>query len=352
MTFAAMWRVSAAVVALVAVAPVRVGLIAGITQASLPPIVESFITSDTQVSPPERQALLSGRPMIKLLLSKDSTEVAVFGGIWVNASPSLYVAQLNDIERFERGGAFRVTKRIGDSPSADDFAELKLPAQDLDDLKDCRIGDCALRLDADTIQKLRAEVDWRKPTAKADANSVFRRFVLKYVGDYREGGNERLPVYRHSESPVSVASEFRSMVERSSHLATELPDLKRYLLGYPQATLPHSTDFLYWQEVQFGLRPTIRVNHLVIQERGDLTVIASKLLYASHYFRAALETRVLLADPARGQGFWLLTVNRGRSGGLSGFMGRLIRGRVRNEAQDAMREALTATKTKLESSSR
>ena len=351
MTFAARWRVLAAVVALLAVVPGRVGLIAGITQASLPPIVESFLTSDEQVTAPDRQALLSGGPMIKLLQSNDSTEVAVFGGIWVNASPSLYVARLNDIERFEQGGAFRVTKRIGDSPSANDFAELKLPAQDLNDLKDCQIGDCALRLDADTIQALRA-VDWSKPTAKANANSVFRRFVLKYVEGYREGGNERLPVYRHSERPVSVASEFRSIVERSPQLATELPDLKRYLLEYPKATLPRSTSFLYWQEVQFGLRPTIRVNHLVIQERGDLTVIASKLLYASHYFRAALETRVLLADPARGTGFWLLMVNRGRSGGLSGFMGRLIRGRVRNEAQDAMRAALTATKTKLESSSR
>lgn len=352
MTLAARWTTVATVVVVLAVVSVRIGSIAGITHASLPPIVESFITSDAQVSPPDRQALLSGGPVIKLLQSNDSTEVAVFGGIWVNAPPSSYVEQLNDIEQFERGGAFRVTKRIGDSPSAADFAELKLPRQDLDDLKDCRIGDCALRLDADTIQTLRAGVDWSKPTARADANSVFQRFVLKYVHGYREGGNARLPVYRHSDRPVSVASEFRSMVERSPDLATDLPDLKRYLLEYPQAVLPHSTNFLYWQEVQFGLRPTIRVNHLVIQERGDLTVIASKLLYASHYFRAALETRVLLVDPARGEGFWLLMVNRGRSGGLSGFIGGLIRGRVRNEAQDAMRSALTATKTKLESSSR
>jgi hypothetical protein len=352
MTLAARWRVLAAVVALLAVAPVRFGLIAGITQAPLPPIVESFITIDTQVTAPDRQALLAGGPLIKLLRSNDSTEVAVFGGIWVNAAPSLYVAHLNDIEQFERGGAFRVTKRIGDSPSAADFAELKLPRQDLDDLKDCRIDDCALRLDADTIQTLREGVDWSKPTARADANSVFRRFVLKYVHGYREGGNERLPIYRHSDHPVSVASEFRSMIERSPDLATGFPDLRRYLLEYPQARLPHSTSLLYWQEVQFGLRPTIRVNHLVIQERGDLTVVASKLLYASHYFRAALETRVLLVDPARGPGFWLLMVNRGRSGGLSGFIGGLIRGRVRNEAQDAVRAALTATKTKLESSSR
>jgi len=113
--------------------------------------------------------------------------------------------------------------------------------------------------------------------------------------------------------------------------------------------LADSTDFLYWQETQFGLRPTVRISHLVIQDRPDHTVIASKMLYASHYFWTALELRVLLPDPARGPGFWLVTVNRSRSDGLSGFTGRVIRGRVRSEVEDGMRAALTALKARLES---
>ena len=59
-------------------------------------------------------------------------------------------------------------------------------------------------------------------------------------------------------------------------------------------------------------------------------VIASKMLYASHYFWTALETRALIPDTSRGSGFWFITVNRSRSDGLSGFVGRLIRGRRRN----------------------
>jgi hypothetical protein len=106
---------------------------------------------------------------------------------------------------------------------------------------------------------------------------------------------------------------------------------------------------LYWQETQFGLRPTIRISHLVVQERPNQTVVASKMLYASHYFWTALELRVLLQDPARGPGFWLVTVNRSRSDGLSGFIGRVIRSRVRSEVEDGTLAALTATKTKLES---
>ena len=72
------------------------------------------------------------------------------------------------------------------------------------------------------------------------------------------------------------------------------------------------------------------------------------MLYSSHYFWTALEVRVLLDDPARGRGFWLMTVNRSRSDGLSGVRGRIIGARTRTEAQNGTRAALTAVKTELE----
>jgi hypothetical protein len=192
-------------------------------------------------------------------------------------------------------------------------------------------------------------VDWRRPTAKADATALFRGFALQYVIGYREGGNAALGVHRDKDRPTFVGNEFRSLIDRLPRLAAELPDLRRYLLEYPKTTLANSTDFLYWQETQFGLKPTVRISHLVMQERPDRTVMASKMLYASHYFWTALELRVLLPDAARGPGFWLVTVNRSRSDGLSGFTGRVIRSRVRGEVADGTRAALIATKTKLES---
>ena len=293
--------------------------------------------------------MLAGSPLIKLLDADPAKEVAVFGAIWVNAPSTSYVQQVKNIEQFERGGAFRITKRISDPPTADDFAALTIADEDIDDLKDCKLGDCVLKLGADALQTLRGEVDWRKPTARADANALFRRLALQYVNGYREGGNARLAVYRDHDRPTFVANEFRSMIDRLPRLGAELPDLTRHLLDYPNAPLANSTDFLYWQETQFGLRPTVRISHLVIQERPDRTVVASKMLYSSHYFWTALELRVLLRDAARGPGFWLITVNRSRSDGLSGFTGRVIRGRVRSEVEEGTRAALTATKMRFES---
>ena len=77
-------------------------------------------------------------------------------------------------------------------------------------------------------------------------------------------------------------------------------------------------------------------------------VVASKLLYASHYFWPALELRVLVPDPSRGVGFWFVSVSRSRSDGLSGFTGSIIRGRVREAARAGQESALLATKKRLE----
>jgi hypothetical protein len=318
-------------------------------QPSLPSALGSFLAEEAHAIPAEREALLAGNPFVKLLDADPSYEMAVLGAVWVNAPPERYVEHVKNIEQFERGGSFRITKRISEPPRSDDFAALTISDQDFKDLKDCKVGECVLKLDADGVQTLRAEVDWRTPTAKADATTLFRRLALEYVNGYRDGGNASLGVHRDRERPTFVGNEFRSMIDRLPRLAAELPELRRYLLDYPNATLANSTNFLYWQETQFGLRPTVRISHLVIQERPEQTVIASKMLYASHYFWTALELRLLLPDPARGPGFWLVTVNRSRSDGLSGFTGRVIRGRVRGEVEDGTRAALMATKTKLES---
>jgi hypothetical protein len=72
------------------------------------------------------------------------------------------------------------------------------------------------------------------------------------------------------------------------------------------------------------------------------------MLYASHYFWTALELRALVPDPQRGPGFWFVTDSRSRSDGLSGFVGRLLRGKVRAEAEKGTAAVLQLTKTRME----
>jgi hypothetical protein len=317
----------------------------------LPPAFESYLAATVRPTARERQTLMSGAPITKLLDSDGAKEVAVFGAVWIDGAPAQYVRRVKDIENFERGGAFLVTKRISDPPRLEDFAQLELPADDVKDLRSCKVGDCDLKLGAKTMQQLKSEVQWGTPNEKSQAEALLRRRALEYVTGYRQGGNAELAVYRDADRPVFVASQFRSMIERAPALVP-MPDLLRFLLEYPSALLERSSELFYWQEVRFGLKPTIRINHLVIQDRPGATVIASKMLYASHYFWTALELRVLMPDQRRGAGFWFVTISRSRSDGLSGFIGRLIRGRVRSEAVKGTLAVLKTTKAALESQPR
>ncbi len=329
------------------------GTIAGgdiaITQgaAGLPPQLESLLGATVRPGASERRQLMSGAPLTKLLAADPNSEVAVFGVVWINAPSRRYVEAVNDIENFEKGGGFTLTRRISNPPTLEDFSDLHLPAEDVADLRTCRVGDCKVKMGEKGLQAFRSGLDWNAPGTQAAADTIMRRLALEYVNGYLEGGNDRLAVYRDSERPTFIGAEFRSMVEGMPSLSAYSPDVRRYLLDYPRVQLPGATSFLYWQETAFGLKPTIRINHLTIVERGDSTVVASKMIYATHYFWTALELRLLIPDPERG-GFWFVNVNRSRSDGFEGFSGFFVRRRVRSEAVNGIKAALLATKHKLE----
>jgi hypothetical protein len=323
----------------------------GAQHPRFPPRLDEYLKTQVRLTDAERATLTAGAPVTKLLVADPATEVAVFGMVWVAALPRVYVDAVTDIETFERGESFRVTKKISEPARIEDFAALELPDEDLEDLKTCRPGDCELKVSQASLDRFRKEVNWSKPSARVDAERLFRQVAVDYVNAYREGGNARLAVYRDAARPTFVAAEFESLVNRMPELTTYLPELRRYLLEYPTYALPASSSFLYWQEASFGLKPTIRINHVVIAESTEGIAVASKQLYASHYFWTALELRVLVPDPSRAQGFWFVNINRSRSDGLGGFVGRMIRGKVRGEATGGMQAVLKVTKANLEQQS-
>lgn len=317
---------------------------------ALPAKLENYLESAGAFSARDRQQLLGGQPVTTLLDADDSKEVAVLGAIWIDAPIQRYVEAVKDIETFESGGGFKMTKRISATPRLEDFEALRLPDEDVGDLRRCKVGDCEIKLGEQALRRFRNEIDWNAATAHEAANALLRQLALEYVTGYLRGGNDQLAVYRDNSRPTFVAREFKAMVDGMAELTTEMPTLRRYLLEYPKVSLPNATSFLYWQETEFGLKPTIRISHLTIRETSEDTVVVSKMLYASHYFWTGLEVRALVPDPARGTGFWFVTVNRCRSDGLSGFTGMFVRRRVRSQVQDGAVAGLRMTKQLLERS--
>jgi hypothetical protein len=290
--------------------------------------------------------LRMGEPVSRVLETPVDSEVAVFGATWIKAPVQSYIQSMENIEEFEKGEGFRVTKRISDPPSLEDFAAMNLSDDDVADLKRCRVGDCAVKLGKNDITRFRREIKWSKPTAHSDARALFRQLALDSVVAYQRGGNAALEVYQDKHKPVAIAPELTAIINEMSTLLQDQPSLRQYLLDYPKAQLSNGTSFFYWQEVDFGLKPTFRISHVSISESGENTVIASKLLYANHYFRAALELQVLMPDPSQGPGFWLISVKRLRSDGLD--EGQWIRKRVEKDTVKGLTKALLATKSSLE----
>ncbi len=313
-----------------------------------PSSLDAFFRTYAKLDVEARAQLVAGAPVTKLLEADASKEVAVFGAVWVNAPVERYLAAVRDIEQFESGGAFRLTRKISTPPRIDDFAQLSLSDDDVKDLRSCRVSQCELKLAASAIDRLRREVDWSRPDARDQANRVARQIAFEYVTEYLKGGNRELAVYRDADRPTFVAKEFEELVNRLPELDEFVPKLRRYLLDFPNASLPGSESFIYWQDASFGLKPTIRINHLVMAQDETGAIVASKMLYATHYFWTALELRVLVRDPGRGPGFWFVTETRSRSDGLSGFVGRMIRGKVRGEAERGTAAQLRVTKSRLE----
>jgi hypothetical protein len=316
--------------------------------ARFPADLDAYFTKYVKLDANARAQLLAGAPVTKMLESDASKEVAIFGAVWVKGSIDAYLAAVRDIERFESGGAFRVTKKLSAPPRLEDFAQLSLPDDDLKDLRSCRISECQVKLGATAIDRMRREIDWTRADAPEQANRLARQVAFEYATEYLKGGNAELAVYRDAERPTFVAKEFEELVDQLPELNEFMPAIRRYLLNFPQATLPDSESFLYWQDADFGLKPTIRINHLVMARDRDGAIVASKMLYATHYFWTALELRVLVRDPARGDGFWFVTESRSRSDGLSGFVGQVIRGKVRGEAEKGTIAQLKVTKARLE----
>jgi hypothetical protein len=272
------------------------------------------IFTDLGLTPQQIAAIDAGRPVSKVLPWGGPSEVYVFGAVHITGSPETYLEGARDVGRLGSMPEYQGIGEIRDDATVADLSALAFDQDDVQALKTCREGACDVQLPTSEIQRFRDGVNWSRPDAADQANTLARQGVLQLVQAYRRGGNEALGEYRDKQHPARIADQFQMMIGRASALPDVPPELRRYLLAYPNAALAGADSFFYWEKMSFGLKPTIRVNHAVIY-RGrtqgrDVGVVAIKQLYATHYYHTGLDLSVCVDDGARStpQGFYLLTL--------------------------------------------
>jgi hypothetical protein len=134
------------------------------------------------------------------------------------------------------------------------------------------------------------------------------------------------------------------------------PDFYNYLLSYPRGKPANAEDKFYWAKVKFGLKPTLRMVHVVTMRwnvgSGPAYVIAEKQLYASHYFRTALDLTFCISDLSGSNrpGFHLIKMLASEQAGLTGFKGSIVRKLALDRSASSLQKSLAAIKADLEQS--
>ncbi len=314
----------------------------------------SALFTHLALSNDERKAIDAGRPVAKALSWGKSSEVYVFGAVYINGSPTKYLTLTRDLKRLASTPGYLGIGELTEKTTIEDLAGLTLDSDDIKALKSCKEGDCDVQLPTNAIRTFQESVNWPQPDAADQANDLARHMTLDLLHAYIQGGNSALGVYRDKEHPAQVAAQFEIMVGRSASLPDVLPELRTYLLQYPKAPLGNGESFFYWEKVDFGLKPTIRVNHAVVYHTGEgpnaIDAVAIKQLYASHYFHTALDMSVCLQDSARleRRGFYLLTLKSSEQDGLTGPKGSILRKIVISKTTSSLEKALAGIKDTIE----
>lgn len=308
------------------------------------------LTSRFGMDDMQRAVIAAGLDSAEPLVSPASDGVALIGSIWVEAPAAFYLDWAASFADFDRGSSVQAVRRLSNPPRLSDFDGMTLSKTELRDLSRCRVGDCALQLDAASINRV-AAVDWRAPGAEARATAVIREMMFGIASRYAGIGDAGLPNYHDSKRTTDVADICASLLDEEAASGLTPPELLAYLGGRPGDALPRSTSYLFWTTNTFGLKPTTRLNHTVVYRgAGDGTagIVVTKMLYATHYFHGGLELRHVMADPAAPDRFLLVDVTRTRSDGLTGLTGAVIGDTVRRRGLESLRKYLRFTKHAVE----
>jgi hypothetical protein len=318
---------------------------------SLPPTLVRHLQAEGFTAA-DLATIAAGRVIARGLPRAERDEAGAIGVVRIDLSPDVFAARFRDIVRFEQGGGVSAVGRFGVPATAADLDGYTVPGADADAMAACEVDDCDVNLSAPAIVRFSA-VDQRAPKGRARLTQVVRQALADYVADYQRRGNDALVVYRDRAPAIAVRETGARLLHQSSELHLTSPAVRDFLDRYPAMPLPAGADqFFYWSTMSFGMKPITRVNHVVLApvstDGVSGYIVASRTLYASHYFRDGLEVKWVVPVSADRTAFYLVSVNRSHSESLLGLKGLLLGGKIRSSARNGVERHVLYVKEQAE----
>ena len=327
-------------------------LIAPVTKAQGSDEPYRFFREFAGLSEDQIAAIRSGKAVAKIIESRTPDEVFVFGSVYVEGSPESYLKLASDLNALRKLPGYLAIQSFSDPPQLLDLESFALERQDIEELKNCKVGHCEVQLPTEAMEGFKQSIDWSAPDVADRVNQLARQLAFQALLNYMNGGNTALGVYRDKNHPAAVAETFETLITRLSALPMYLPELNEYLLEYPKAKSDKVQAGFFWEEVNFGLKPTFRIVQRVVYRGTSPSdpayAIAEKQLYASHYFETALDLTVCVRDAQR-PGFYIITVKGSKQAGLTGLKGSMVRKVAVDKARSSLGRVLVTIKQRLES---
>ena len=217
------WRL--AMRALLAGAFLISGALLGRAQTTREPITffkEHINLTDGQIADIER-----GKPVVKVLSTPSPDEVAVFGAIFINASPEEFLKAAQNLDALRNSPNYLGVRRFSSPPKLADLEGFALGEDDIKDLKNCKPGDCKLQLPVDSMADFKAHVNWSAPDVSAQVNNLVRKMALDALVKYQQGGSGALGSYYDKEHLVYAGQQFESEPAPGAPCARFQPALDR-----------------------------------------------------------------------------------------------------------------------------
>lgn len=311
-----------------------------------------FLVSAFHVAKNDLARIAAGHVYSRTLPVQHPREVATLGIVRIQTTPQRYIDAVADITAFKRDDKILQIGTFSTPPQPGDVSDLTLDEKDVDGLRECRVADCDVQLSAEGIERFRAGVKWRAPDASRQAADLMRRILVEYVTQYQKAGSGAAMEYADSAGRLSLAAEFKALVAADTTTWPYVPELRRHLLEFPSAR-PGSRDLVYWSKETVHRRPVISVTHLATvegeRESPVKYAVASRQIYAMHYFDASLGLTLLVPDTAASKpATYVVYLNRSRIDIFDGVLGGIARKVVKGKARSLVAEQLERVRRTLE----
>jgi hypothetical protein len=332
-------------------------LISGVASLSLSqanPDLRTYFEQYIGLNDDQIAAIRNGEAVTKTLQSRIADEIFVFGAVYIKAAPQDYLNFSRDFDRLRKLPGYLAIGEFSNPPQLSDLKDFTFASEDIQALKQCKTGDCPIQMPTSSIDELHRSIDFSAPDTEEQANRLLQQTALARVLAYQREGNEILGVYNDKRNPTIVPEHFKYMLSYSKALPRYFPDFYNYLLTYPSGKPTDVQNTFYWAKVKFGLKPTLRVVHVLTLQRetpaGLVIAVAEKQLYSSHYFETALDLAFCIPEAVDSSrpGFYLIMAMGSEQAGLTGFKGSIVRKVAVDRSASSLKKSLMTIKDVLE----